>query len=108
MTRTLRNLAIALLILTITVLAWLTDPSEQQNCEDLNDDVSAVVIGDTDDQAGMETRALGAAATCKPNRPHMDCHQQQPLVFRGNLGLSRLCLLSLQGYLVQPLCHRLQ
>jgi len=69
MIRTLRNLSIALLILTITILAWLTDPSEQQNCEDLNDDVAAVVIGDIEDQAGMETRALGAAANCKPKRP---------------------------------------
>ena len=69
MKRILRNLAIALLILTITVLAWLTDPSEQQNCEDLNDDVAAVVIGDAEDQAGMETRALGAAANCKPKQP---------------------------------------
>ncbi len=69
MNRTLRNLAIALLILTITVLAWLTDPSEQQNCEDLNDDVAAVVIGETQDQDGMETRALGAAADCKPKPP---------------------------------------
>jgi hypothetical protein len=69
MIRTLRNLSIALLILTITILAWLTDPSEQQNCEDLNDDVAAVVIGDIEDQAGMETRALGAAANCKPKPP---------------------------------------
>lgn len=69
MIRTLRNLSIALLILTITILAWLTDPSEQQNCEDLNDDVAAVVIGDVEDQAGMETRALGAAANCKPTPP---------------------------------------
>jgi len=71
MNRTLRNLAIALLILTITVLAWLTDPAEQQTCEDLNDDVAAVVLGEAQDQDGMETRALGAAADCKPN-PSVD------------------------------------
>jgi hypothetical protein len=66
MKRILRNLAIAVLILTITILAWLTDPAEQQKCEDLNDDVAAVVMGGAEDQAGMETRALGAAANCKP------------------------------------------
>lgn len=72
----LRNLAIALTILTITVLAWLTDPTQQDPCESINDDVAGVLLGDPDSAEGMETRALGAAAQCDktkktpPPEPH--------------------------------------
>ena len=61
----LRNLSIALLILTITVLAWLTDPSQEDPCEWIDDDVAGVLLGDDESMEGMETRALGAAAQCK-------------------------------------------
>ena len=61
----LRNLSIALLILTITVLAWLTDPSQEDPCESIDDDVAGVLLGDDQSMDGMETRALGAAAQCK-------------------------------------------
>lgn len=60
----LRNLAIALLILTITVLAWLTDPTQDDPCESINDDVAGVLLSEPDSADGMETRALGAAAQC--------------------------------------------
>jgi hypothetical protein len=58
-------LSIALLILTITVLAWLTDPSQEDPCESIDDDVAGVLLGDDESMDGMETRALGAAAPCK-------------------------------------------
>lgn len=66
MKSTLRNLAIALLLLTITVLAWLTDPTQENQCGSINDDVAGVLLSDSDDAEGMEARALGAASQCQP------------------------------------------
>jgi hypothetical protein len=60
----LRNLAIALLILTITVLAWLTDPAQEKPCSSINDDVAGVLLSEPESADGMETRALGATAQC--------------------------------------------
>jgi len=64
----LRNLAIALLVLTITVLAWLTDPTQEDPCDSIDDDVAGVLLGDDESMEGMETRALGAAAQCKKTK----------------------------------------
>ena len=65
MNKLLRNLAIALLIITITILGWLTDPSDTSNCDSQDTDVASVLLGDTSDESGLTTRALGSRAQCQ-------------------------------------------
>ena len=70
MTTFLRNLAIALIVMLITVLAWLTDPGEPDPCATVNDDdVAATLLADTEDSDAMMTRALGVRAQCEPKSP---------------------------------------
>ena len=69
MTTLLRNLAIALIVILITVLAWLTDPGKPEPCATVNDDVAATLLADTEDSDAMMTRALGVRAQCEPKSP---------------------------------------
>ena len=69
MTTFLRNLAIALIVMLITVLAWLTDQGEPDPCAKVNDDVAATLLADTEDSDAMMTRALGVRAQCEPKSP---------------------------------------
>lgn len=66
MTTLLRNLAIALVIIVITLLAWLTDPGAPDPCLTANDDIAAALLADPDDSDGMVARALGVRAQCAP------------------------------------------
>ena len=68
MTTLLRNLAIALVIIVITLLAWLTDPGAPDPCVTVNDDIAAALLADSEDSDGMLTRALGVRAQCEPTQ----------------------------------------
>lgn len=74
MTTLLRNLAIALVIIVITLLAWLTDPGAPDPCVTVNDDIAAALLADSEDSGGMLTRALGVRAQCEPQ--HSETAQQ--------------------------------
>jgi hypothetical protein len=71
-TTLLRNLAIALVIIVITVLAWLTDPGEPDPCATVNDDIAAALLADPEDSDAMMTRALGVRAQCEPKPPESE------------------------------------
>ena len=75
MTTFLRNLAIALIVMLITVLAWLTDPGKPEPCATVNDDVAATLLANTEDSEAMMTVPLVCVHNVSHSRKHQNPNQ---------------------------------